>query len=241
MKFTKEQKEAMREEFRKMTPAEKAEYIYDYYKWPIILTVIAVVIAVSSIVRAATKKNDALYLAAVNVSLGSRTEAILTEDFIRYEGLDEKRNQVYLYSALYLSEDPPEADHEYAYASRMKMMAAVNAERMDVFLMNREAYDLLSQGGYLAGLDEILPASLLEEAEAYLTENEVVIEDNKLDVLLDEAEERRTVTETSVNALRVSDLSLLAEASFAGDVYLGVAVNSPRKDMAADYIRYITG
>lgn len=239
MKFTREQKEALWADFKEMTLAEKADYVFYYYKWPIILAIITIIIIVSSIVRTVSKKNDALYLAAVNVSLGSGTESVLTKDFINYEGLDEKRNQVYLYAALYLSDDPSEVDHEYAYASRMKTMAAVNAEKLDVFLMNKEGYDLLSQSGYLARLDEILPDTLLEEAAPYLTENEVIIEDNKLDVLLDESKERHTVTEPMVNAVLVSGLRSLEEAGFAGDVYIGAAVNSPRLDMVRDYIEYI--
>jgi hypothetical protein len=240
MKFTKEQKEALWADFKALPTAKKVDYIFDYYKWPIILTIVAVIIIVSTVVRTVTRKNDTLYLAAVNVSFGSETEATLTEDFIEYEGLNTKRNQVYLYTAMYLSENPSEVDHEYAYASRMKLMAAVNAQEMDVFLMNREAYDLLSQSGYLAELGDILTDELYSAVEPYLTENDVIIEDNKLDVLLNEADERRTVTESYVNAMRVSDSDVLRAAGFEGDVYFGVAVNTPRPDVAADYIAYLT-
>ena len=241
MKLTREQKQALRDDFKALTPQKKAEYIFDYYKWHIILCVIFAAIVVSVVVRAATKKNETLYLAAVNVSFGSETEAVLTRDFIDAEELDPKRNEVYVYSALYLSENPSELDHEYAYASRMKLMAAVNAEKMDVFLMNRESYDLLSGSGYLAELDHVLPQELLNAISGELVENEVIIEDNNLEVLLNEADERETVTETCVNAVVVSGLDSLKSAGFEDEVYLGVAVNSPRIETAAEYISYLAG
>ena len=41
-----------------------------------------------------------------------------------------------MYSALYLSDDPEAENHEYAYASQLKLMGAINAGSLDVVLMN---------------------------------------------------------------------------------------------------------
>ena len=73
------------------------------------------------------------------------------------------------------------------------------------------------------------------------TEYRVVSDGRRLDVLLSEADERQTVTESYVNAMSVSDSDVLRAAGFEGDVYFGVAVNTPRPDVAADYIAYLTG
>lgn len=48
--------------------------------------------------------------------------------------------------------DGAASDHEYAYASKMKLFAAINAKQLDLVLMNREAYDLCSQSGFLMDL-----------------------------------------------------------------------------------------
>ena len=86
--------------------------------------------------------------------------------YLRSAGLDETRQEVYLYRDLYLSDNADVVNHEYAYASRMKVMGAIQANKLDLVLMNREAYDLCSRNGYLMALDAWLPA--LDAAEAGL-------------------------------------------------------------------------
>lgn len=77
-----------------------------------------------------------------------------------------------MYSALYLSDDPEAENHEYAYASQLKLMGAINAGSLDVVLMNGEAYNILSQSGSLLELTDLLSrnnTALFRSAEPYIT------------------------------------------------------------------------
>ncbi|MGX8699435.1 MAG: hypothetical protein ACSW8F_05840, partial [bacterium] len=67
-----------RERFRAMSPAEKAEHIWTYYKWALLLLAVALTILIGTAVRLARAKNPALYVAFVNVSVGDTMEARLT-------------------------------------------------------------------------------------------------------------------------------------------------------------------
>ena len=40
-------------------------------------------------------------------------------------------------------------------------------------------------------------------------------------------------------AVNLSQTALIESAGFEEDVYLGVIANTPRKEMAADYLRYL--
>ena len=50
------------------TPKEKLTYFFDYYKWHVIVGVIAVIFAVTLIHQVATRKDTAFYALMLNVS-----------------------------------------------------------------------------------------------------------------------------------------------------------------------------
>lgn len=234
MQRSPEEIAALRESFRKMDTAHKAEYIYMYYKWFILLGIVVLVILGNTLHRQLTKKNVTLYLGLANVSVGTELEQTITIDFVQWLGQNPKKNEVLAYKGLYLSSDASTEDHQYAYASKMKVMAAVNAQKLDLVLMNREAYDLLSQSGYLLPLTE-LPESLTP----YLMENEVILESNAIDVQLNTAEDYRIVTETVPNGLDVSEFPIFRDAGFDGVVYIGFLANIPHYDTAVSYLEYL--
>ena len=172
----------------------------------------------------------------INISFGEEIQKRLTEDFLTETGGNPRRQEVYLYRDLYLSEDADALNHEYAYASKVKLGGAISAEKLDLVLMNREAYDIFSRQGYLLEL-----ASFPGADSPFLTENEVILSDNSVDYLLGNTAEEQVVTKTVPNSLAVSSIPLFREAGFNGDLYLGVISNSPRQEEAATYLRYLLG
>lgn len=232
MKISPAERAARREAFRQMSPASKLEHIYTYYKWPIILSIIAAVILCSAIYRTMTKKDVVLYTAWVNVAVGEDLENQLNEGYLSEAGLDPRKNEIFFYRDLYVSDDPSMENHEFAYASKMKLLATINARELDLVLMNQEAYDILSASGYMMVLDGLLPTE-------YLTSNTVILEDNAIDVSLGNADEYIAVTEEAVNAIEVSQLPLFARAGFDDAVYLGIIGNSPRLSACMDYVEYL--
>lgn len=236
VKLSEEEKAAHKAAFQAMTPAEKADHIFTYHKWTILLVLLALFIIGSTIHRQLTQKRPVLYLAVVNVSLGEDVQKQLTQDFLTETGGDARGQEVYLYRDLYLSEDADALNHEYAYASKVKLTGAISAGKLDLVLMNREAYDIFSRQGYLMEL-----TSLSDALSPYITENEVILSDNSVDYLLGNAEEEKVVTEAVPNSLAVSSLPLFRDAGFDGDLYLGVVSGSPRQEEADAYLRYVFG
>ena len=228
MKLSPEEKAARKAAFRAMSPAQKLDHVFTYYKWPILLALVALLVLGSAAHRALTRKEPALYLAFANVTVGDELEARLLASCPDGNGSGE----VYLYRDLYLSENADMLNHEYAYASRMKLMGAVTAGKLDLVLMNREAYDLLSQSGYLLELSSVLP----EAARPYLTENAVVLSDNAIEYQLGEAASHEVTMQTAANGLDVSAFPAFAAAGFSDAVYLGVIGNTPRLPACVRYI-----
>lgn len=242
MSLTPEEKNARKEAFRRMTPAGKAEYLLTYYKFPLVMLTIILIITISGITRLVTRKNELLYLAYVNVAVGEDLAEQLTETFVSTIGENPKKSVVYTYSGIYISDDPAEENHEYSYASKLKVLAAINAKQMDIVLLNQESYDIFSQSGYLLDLSELLEnqaPELLQKAAPHLSQNIVVLDDNAVEIELGTADTYKAETRTDTNALEISTLPSMKNAGFKEPVYLGIIANSPRLDQAAAYISYL--
>ena len=243
MKLSPQEKADRRAAFHRMSVPEKLEYILAYYKLPIVLVLIALIFLGTVISHAVTRKNHLLFLGFVNVSVGEDLEDRLTDRFLEATGADPKRNDVYTYTGLYLSDHPAEENHEYSYASKLKILAAINARQMDLVLLNREAYDICSHSGYLLDLSEFLQQrgdpELYGLAASCLSENDVVLSDNAIEMELGTADAYRADVETAVNGLEVSGLPAFRTAEFQEPVFLCVIANSPRLSEILDYMGYI--
>ena len=239
MKMGRDEK-AVREAFRRMGLKAKLGYILTYYRWAILLSVIAAVILGSVIYRQLTKKQMLLYVACLNVNAGSDLEELLRQGYLEFAGEDPKKTDVLLYRNMYISADPAEADHQMAYASRLKLMASINGKLLDLALMNREAMEILSAAGYLLDLSEFAEEDGIPEAlQPYLTENVVVLEDNAIEYKLNEADEYREVTAPAMNAIDLSDIPLIKGAGFPDSIYLGIIANTPRLERCTEYLEYL--
>ena len=241
MTLSPEERAANRAAFRAMSVPQKAEYIFAYYKLPLVLALIVLVAVGTVVQRMITHKDAELYVAFVNVVPDEDADEALTKGFIEQQGQNPRKNEVVCYRELYLSSNASQQDHQYSYASRLKVLAAIDAEQLDVVLMNQEAYDLLSASGYLLDLQETCVGSLAlsSEAKQRLKTNTVVLSDNRVEVELGEADEYEADTVESTNALRLDGLSLLASLPESESFYLGIVANTPRLETSVAYLSYV--
>ena len=240
MKLTEREQKENREALAAMTFPEKIGYVFEYYKFPLVLILIAVVTLGSVLYYRITRKEALLYVGCANIAVGETLDSALGEGFIRAIDENPGKNEVRLYHNLYLSQDATVQNHEYAYASQLKVMAAMANGQLDVLLMNREAYDIISSGGYLLTLDGFFDEHLFNRVSGQLMENTVIIEDNDIEHRLDERVPYRAETDEVVNAILISAFPLFKSAGFSGDVYLGVVGNTTRMDAVLQYIDYLT-
>ena len=154
------------------------------------------------------EKEDVLYLGLVNITAGSDLTEQLTTGFAEAQGLTKKQ-QVDLLSGLLLSESE-RAEEQYVYASEMKLLGAVSAQRLDVVLMDEYARDRLLADDYFLDL-RTLDASF--HALSGLNAGGTVLD--------------------------ISDTPFVRQAGFSGKVYLGVVQNAPHPERAAAYIHYL--
>ena len=233
MRLTERERQRNREAFRAMGLAEKADYVFSYYKLPLVIALIVLVATGSIVHRVLTRKDTVLYVALTNVVPPADVEARLTTDYVESTGRDTRTDEVSLYRELRLTEDASLMDHQYAYASRLKLMAAAEDRKVDVALMNRESWDLLSAAGYLLDLESLLP-----DDDALRT-NTVVLESNQVEVDLNEADELEVKTAEAANALEVTDAPLFGGFSGGEPLYIGIFANTTRTHEALRYLTYV--
>ena len=240
MKLTDRERAENREALAGMTLPQRLDHIFEYYKFPLVLTLIAAVALGSVLYYRLTRKEALLYVGCANISVGETLDAELSEGFVRAVSERPRKSEVRLYRGLYLSRDATVQNHEYAYASQLKVMAAMANRQLDVLLMNREAYDIMSAGGYLRPLTDLPDAGLNERLSDRLIENTVILEDNDIEHRLDESVPYQAETEEVPNAILISAFPLFAGAGFSADVYLGIIGNTARTDAVLQYIDYLT-
>ncbi len=221
---------------------KKIQYIWDYYKLPIVICLIFLYIISYTIYGRFSQKETLLYTGLVNVSASEQLTDELSLGFLDFLDVNSSKKELKLYTGLYLTDNPDSPNYEYTYASRIKTVASIDDEKLDVVLMNKEAFDAFSQNGYLYNMEELLRDTAPEamtEWEPYLVTKTVILEDNADEIMLDSSLSYQALTDEFPMGLLISQKGLFKEAGFGDDVYLGVLKNSPRVDMAIEYISYL--
>ncbi|MCI9442405.1 MAG: hypothetical protein HFH15_14475 [Ruminococcus sp.] len=231
-----------KEKLRQLQGFKKLQYLWDYYKLHFAAACIILYILGYVLYGHFTQKQNILYAAFINVAPSEALTKALSDGFLLSQDLNPAKNAFYLYTGLYLTSDEANPYHEYTYASRIKLIAAIDNETLDIALMDQEAFDTFSQNGYLDNMEDFLletDPGLYQDCLKLLRDNIVILEDNAEDAALDSSVSYTAKTEEYPMALEITHTPLLEDAGFTEPVYLGIIKNTPREKEAAEYIRYL--
>lgn len=240
MKLTEKQKASHREAFKKMNFQDKMIYIFSYYKAYILVPLIALILLGHFLYTSANKKEEVLYLAFINVATGQDIETAVNEDFLSLHFEKPQKKKVVIYKELYLSDNASVDNNRYAYASRIKILGSIEAKKLDICIVNKEAYDLLSNSGYLYDLNVLLSKEELSALNTHLTYNDVLINDNRIDHLLNEETSIDSSAVSVCNGIDISDFKIIRDAGFSDTIYLCVIANSERIETVRTFISYLS-
>lgn len=204
-----------KEMFKKDLIQKKLQSIWDYEKPAIFLSLLALYMIGSMIFHFLTLTKPVCYIGFVNVTISDDTEQNLTEKFVQFLNEDPRKNTVQTYQNLYFSEDPDQSQLQYAYATQVKIMAAIEDKKLDFVFMDQTAFDILSQNEYL------------DDTKSFLNTNAPDLESELSNYIVNSM------------GLNLSFSKLISNAGFSGDVYLGIIKNSPRKEICGEYLEYI--
>lgn len=225
-----------------MDISKKLRYIFDYYKLHLIIALIVLYIVFFFAYRQITHRDTLLYTALVNIEENDSMKSFLREDFLKSQQINTRKNDLLLYTGLYLTSDAKSEYHEYSYASEMKILGSLETKKLDIVLMDRESFDAFCANGYLLELDSFLREKSPEFYRAHsdeLVKNTIIISDNSDEVRLDKNARYSAKTKEAVLGLDLSESSFFDKYRFNKPVYLGVIKNTSRGDMSVKYIEYL--
>ena len=75
-----------------------------------------------------------------NVELPEDAEEGLFDEYLRSRGANPRTTEVYRYYGLYLTDPEGSVDHQYSYASRVKLLAAIDAFLSELPVDERVAF-----------------------------------------------------------------------------------------------------
>lgn len=141
----------------------KLQYLWDYYKLPLAVILIFLIAGISILHHELTKKTPLLYVGVINVAAGEDMKKELTDDFVSFFGASPRDAEVVCYSGLYLTDNTADENYRYSSASEIKILGSIDAEKLDVVITDRVAFEAFEKNGYLFDAEELVSG---EEASA---------------------------------------------------------------------------
>lgn len=147
------------------TIKQKISYIWDYYKWHIIIPILAIIAITSYIVNLVTAPDiilNGVMLNIHNLESAPASETLLP-DFYKEQKVDTKEEEITLNTNLYYSIDNPSSNYE----SSQVLMAWLAAGQLDFITGDAVSLTDLAYKEYFTDLRDYLTDEQLEKYEPY--------------------------------------------------------------------------
>jgi hypothetical protein len=223
-------KDSLREErdkLKNMSLKDRLWYIWEYYKIPIIIAVVAVVF-ISSIGSAVynNRFETALSCVIINSSPTGETDSVddyFNQGFRQYIDLKEDAKIDVDYSMSLTFDES--SMNEFTYAQMAKITAMISSKSLDVMIGKPDTIDHFGEMGGFVDLKELLPADVYDKAKEnfYFVTNQETGEKAACGILIG-------------NTDFCKKTGLIID-----DPILAVMSNSTHTDTAVELIRYVFG
>lgn len=144
-----------------MKPKDRVGYIWEYYKIPILVAILAIAIVISFISHFVTKKETLANVMMVNaVVTDKEKESDIFVDFLKENGYNTKKQEISLNDSLFVDPDSTDSSSMYSYQSLQTIMIAGG---VDVFLSDEKLFDDLNKNTEFKDLSTVLDESTMEK------------------------------------------------------------------------------
>lgn len=152
--------------FKELNSGQKLQYIWDYYKIPIIAVIIAVIVIASFVHDKKSEKNTILSIVCVNASGGVETDSgSLFGDFLKSNGYNLSKDEISIDTNINISLDSNGLDYQ-----NMAVLAAhFAAHDYNICLMDDDTFDHYVESDSFADLRDYLDDKTIEKYTDSLT------------------------------------------------------------------------
>jgi hypothetical protein len=236
---------------------DKIAYIMDYYKWPIIGAVIAIIIISSLIYGKLTEKEDALNGLLLNVNLYGSASALkdcdtLSDDFLNTLNLNNQKYKVSFNPSItyYVNGDNP--SQYFSPQNQQLIMTLVSTGTADFMTADTDTMLVFAYQGYFMDLSEILSDEEYAAYEPYFLYIDATFSDR-----LNELKENGS-SDTSIEVPDWTDpdsmekpvpvlidmsksdkLMQIYNQTKKDTICMGFPYTLPHKDTAVEFLKYV--
>lgn len=201
----------------------RIEYIWDYYKLPILAVICVIAFIIYMIVHFVTYKETALEIFMVNTTNQNTEEvAASTDEFFQQEGLSGKDEEIFIDTSIQFSEDMGDSANYYSNQSLTVKFAVGGG---DILFAPDYVFNTYAASSAMIPLTDIL------------TDDEL---DQYKDILVYTTEEESGETYPCGVALTDNEWLLTYHFYPEGEtLYLGIGYNSKSPETARNFFHYI--
>lgn len=166
MSIIEEIKEQQKKSLKNMSPKEKLEYFWDYYKIQTGVVIIVLVLVSVFTYQFVTSKDYAFYAVLVNARFTDKNYGLAelwSEEFQEYAQIDSDKYQVSIDTSITMS-----MDSQYDIANQEKMLAMMQAGIVSAIVADTEAFETYARNEYFYDLESLLTAEELAKYGPYL-------------------------------------------------------------------------
>ena len=208
-------------DFKAMPPKKKIEYIWDYYRWHIIITIAVVASVISLIHHYVTYVDPLLNVIMIN-SYADMNYDIHEgfQEFFDQQGCElDIEDAVSISSNLYFTEEDTEGTN---YQYMQVLMAMIAAGDQDLFFGTGDMYLSYAEEGVLMDLSTLLSEETMakyEDCLIYSTDN--------------------GESDPYPCAIELTDNEWVKNNGYYGGCYFGIFVNNANQERAVDFAEYL--
>ena len=157
-------KKGIKEMMRTMTFHEKLEYLWEYYKWVLLVAVFVVIVASMVITGIVNTSKQVLYSgAAVNVQLSEEGSLYLTQKL--EDRFGTKKGQSAELFVTSFADLQNTSDAQYSAMTAMQVVLMISAEEYDYVIMDEIALDFYKKHPVFTPLEEMFSDEILAQWE----------------------------------------------------------------------------
>lgn len=213
------------ERLRPMTPKQRVDHLWTYYKdylWVAAVVVLLICAMISSIIN--LSKDVLVTGMMVNITIDQEGYNYLSEDYAQKIGAREGREKVRLE---YTAFDPltDQANSEQSYYAAMTVVGEVSAEMLDYMILDK------------AGMEFYITQGVYMDLREFFTEEELAqfAQEDRLIYAQEEGSEDKWVVAVDITQLDFIRDNVTSE----GPVYFALSGSAPNPDQCRDIWEHI--
>lgn len=226
---------------------QKVEYFMDYYKWHVVVGILALILVVSIIVEVTNNKETVFYAGIVNAYMDDEALEVIQEGCLSYIEMDTSSQEIILDTSFYLDYETTSGDH---VTYLQKLVTLVSTGTLDALAADEVSFAHMAYSSMLMDIETVLTdeelelyadrlvyidLEVLEEIEAL---NDVgALSEEYPEYIIGSAEDMSEPM--AVGFYIVEGTNLGDNLSFTEDVaVIGIVANAENLDNAKAFIEY---